>query len=77
MQKNKRMKGILREAYPDNHYNSKQLEKGIKVEMEHTRNKKVAKRIVKHHLDEFPDYYIELSKMERKLKKRQVKDEGK
>jgi predicted ATP-dependent Lon-type protease len=66
----KSMKGVLREAYPDSHYNKEQMKMGIKIEMEHTRNKKVAKRIVKHHLDEFPDnYYTELIKMEKKLKK--------
>lgn len=59
--------GLLREANPDGSYNKKQLKIGTKIELEHTRNKTVAKRIAKHHLDEHPRYYIELGKMERKL----------
>ena len=37
---------------------------GIKVEMEHTKNKAVAKRITLDHLAELPDYYTRLNKME-------------
>ena len=70
------IKGFLKPAYPDDHYNKTQLKKGIKVELEHTNSKKIAKRITKHHLDEFPKYYIELEKMEDKLKK-QKKKKGK
>lgn len=44
-----------------------QLEKGIKVEMEHTKNKELAREIAMDHLTEFPDYYIALEKMEREL----------
>ena len=66
----KSMKGLLKPARPDAAYNKKQLTDGIKVELEHTRSKAVAKRIVKHHLDEHPKYYVELKKMEDKLKKR-------
>jgi hypothetical protein len=40
----------------------KQIEKGIKVEMEHTKNKEVAKRIAMDHLVETPDYYDKLLK---------------
>jgi len=40
----------------------KQLEKGIKVETEHTKNKEVAKRIAMDHLTETPDYYDKLLK---------------
>lgn len=42
----------------------KELEMGIKVEMEHTKNKAVAKRIALDHLAELPDYYTRLTKME-------------
>lgn len=42
----------------------KELEKGIKVEMEHTKNKAIAKRITLDHLAELPDYYTRLTKME-------------
>ncbi|KKM80791.1 hypothetical protein LCGC14_1336150, partial [marine sediment metagenome] len=37
------IKGLLKSAYPDSHYNKSQLTKGIKVELEHTNSKKTAK----------------------------------
>ena len=40
------------------------LDKGQKVEMEHTNDKKVARTIASHHLDEMIDYYDKLAKME-------------
>jgi hypothetical protein len=46
----------------------KQLELGIKVEMEHTDDPKIAIEIAKDHLCEFPTYYTELDKMEQSLK---------
>jgi hypothetical protein len=42
----------------------KQLNKGIKVEMEHTKDKKIAKEIVMDHLFEDPNYYDKLKKVE-------------
>ena len=54
-------------------YNSRQLKIGIKTEMEHTKSKKIAERIAKDHLREYPTYYTELVKMESKLKKRKNK----
>jgi hypothetical protein len=42
-----------------------QLSKGVKVEMEHTDDKKVAREIAKDHLMEDPNYYDELEKMEK------------
>jgi hypothetical protein len=42
----------------------KQLEKGIKVETEHTTDKAVAKEIAMDHLFEDPKYYDKLSKIE-------------
>ena len=70
VKKLKAIRGRLLSAKPDSEYNKRELAKGIKIEMEHTNNKRVAKRIAKHHLDEFKDYYKELYKMERKLKKK-------
>jgi hypothetical protein len=52
----------------DYDYNSTQLQKGIRIEMEHTKNRLIAKKIAKDHLDEYPDYYKELVKMESHLK---------
>ena len=39
-----------------------QLKIGIKVEMEHTGSKKMAKVIAMDHLTEHPDYYTKLKK---------------
>jgi len=44
----------------------KQLNKGIKIEMEHTNNKQKAKEIAMDHLFEDPKYYDKLSKIETK-----------
>ena len=52
---------------PKGRYNKTQVNKGIKVEMEHTKVKKVARRIAKQHLAESPKYYKALSKMEKRL----------
>lgn len=42
----------------------KELKMGIKIEMEHTKNRAIAKRISLDHLAELPDYYSRLQKME-------------
>lgn len=47
----------------------KELEMGIKVEMEHTTNKEIAKRIALDHLTEISNYYTLLAEMEDKAKK--------
>jgi len=50
--------------------NQKELKKGIKVEMEHTSNPKIAREIASDHIAEFPKgYYENLAKMEENLKK--------
>ena len=46
---------------------SEQLRMGIEVEMEHTGDPEVAKRIALDHLAEFDNYYTELEKMEKRL----------
>ena len=51
-------------------HNQIQLDMGIKVELEHTKNRKIAKQIALDHLCEFPKYYTELAKMEKRLKSR-------
>jgi hypothetical protein len=48
-----------------------QWEQGIRVEMEHTGNRRIARCIAAAHFAESPRYYDELAKMERKLKGRQ------
>jgi hypothetical protein len=41
-----------------------QLAKGVKVEMEHTDDERVANEIARDHLSEYPDYYDRLEKVE-------------
>lgn len=54
---------------PDSHFNKAALEKGIKVEYEHTNDHDVAKAIAKAHLMEDPKYYEKLKKYVEKGKK--------
>lgn len=49
-----------------------QIEKGKKVEMEHTDDPSEAERVAMDHLVEFPDYYDRLQKMENEAKKEMV-----
>jgi leucyl aminopeptidase len=46
-----------------------QIQKGIKTEMEHTKDKEKATEIATDHVSEFPDYYDRLEKMEKKADK--------
>ena len=46
-----------------------QIQKGIKIEMEHTSDKEKAREIATDHISEFPDYYDRLGKMEKKAEK--------
>jgi hypothetical protein len=46
-----------------------QLRIGTKIELEHTRSNRVARRIASQHLVEFPDYYTRLVKMESAAKR--------
>jgi hypothetical protein len=51
----------------------KQLDMGAPIEHEHTKNKKLATEIALQHLDEIPDYYSRLKKMEADAKKEHKK----
>jgi hypothetical protein len=51
----------------------KQLDMGIPIEHEHTQNKNLATYIALQHLDEIPDYYTRLKKMEASAKKEHKK----
>ena len=51
----------------------KQLKMGIPIEHEHTRDKDLATDIALQHLDEIPDYYTRLKKMEADAKKHHKK----
>lgn len=46
--------------YGKKEFNLYQLKKGTKVEMEHTSNRKVARKIAQDHLRENPNYYKSL-----------------
>jgi transcriptional regulator with XRE-family HTH domain len=50
-----------------------QIEKGIKVEKEHTDNETEARRIAMDHLVEIADYYTRLNKMEKDAKIKEAK----
>lgn len=45
---------------PDSNYIPEELSMGIKVELEHTDNKEIAKIIAKDQLDEDPKYYSKM-----------------
>ena len=51
----------------------KQLDMGEPIEHEHTKDHKLAMDIALQHLDEFPDYYTRLKKMEASAKKEHQK----
>ena len=51
----------------------KQLDMGAPIEHEHTNNQKLAVEIALQHLDEIPDYYTRLKKMEASAKKEHKK----
>ena len=51
----------------------RQLKMGIPIEHEHTRDKDLATDIALQHLDEIPDYYTRLKKMEASAKKEHKK----
>jgi len=49
----------------DTKHDPKELEMGIKVEMEHTTDPTISRKIAMDHLVEIPDYYTRLAKMEK------------
>lgn len=61
------IKGGIADKSDYSKFRQDQLRKGIKVEMEHTNDPKIAKEIAGDHLKEYPKYYDALHKMEKKL----------
>lgn len=59
-----KLPGGLADKKDPEDFDQKQLEKGRKVEMEHTDDKDLALEIAMDHLTEDPDYYRKLSEME-------------
>ena len=73
IKKTKSLENIAKKHKVSVEYLEKQLKKGIKIEMEHTTDKGEAEIIALHHLEEIPDYYTRLSKMEGKVEMKEAK----
>ncbi|HOB69981.1 MAG TPA: hypothetical protein PKK34_09315 [Syntrophorhabdaceae bacterium] len=58
------LKGGRADGKPITKYDLQQLLMGIKIEQEHTSNRMIALEIATDHLEEIPDYYTRLEKME-------------
>lgn len=76
----RKAKGVSVKKIADMHnvtekYLRKQLQRGQKVELEHTTDEAVAYAIAKDHIYENPDYYILLEKIEMKANGGEVKKE--
>jgi len=59
------LKGGRADGKPITKYDLQQLLMGIKIEQEHTSNRMTALEIATDHLEEIPDYYTRLEKMEK------------
>lgn len=57
--------GGLADKRPDSEFDADDLEAGIKVELEHTSDRSIAKEIAKDHLTEDKDYYRKLKQIEK------------
>jgi hypothetical protein len=57
--------GGLADGKSEKDFNKNALDKGIKVEMEHTTSKSIAKEIAMDHLTEDPKYYDKLELIEK------------
>jgi len=55
-----RLPGGKGDGRPDSAFDPKELARGIKVELEHTRDREIAKEIAKDHLTEDGSYYLKL-----------------
>lgn len=65
------LSSFLSEGYSkgkDIKHDPNELEMGIKVEMEHTSNPLLSRKIAMDHLVEIPDYYTRLDAMEKEAK---------
>ena len=64
-----KLEGGIADKSSPSEFDQGQLKIGIKIEMEHTKDKDIAKEIAMDHLKEIPDYYSRLDNMEDKAKK--------
>lgn len=53
--------------------NPRQLQMGLDVEKEHSKDPAIAMDAVKDHMAEFPNYYTALKKMEKKLEAQKIR----
>ena len=58
------LKGGLADKRKPSDFDQRQLKRGIRVEREHTSNKRIATEVAMDHLTEDKDYYRKLAKME-------------
>ena len=69
------IKGGKSSGMPDSFFNKKELRLGIKVELEHTRSRRLAKEIAKDHLVENSQYYSKyLLPREKKMDRAKIID---
>ena len=68
-----KLPGGLADKKAPSDFDTNQIEKGKKIEMEHTNDKELAKEIAMDHLEEFPTYYTELEKIEQPAENNQPK----
>ena len=62
VQKKDILSGGKADRMKDNEFPKKELKKGTRHELEHVKNKRIAKEIAKDHLAERKDYYTALDK---------------
>jgi hypothetical protein len=70
-------RGGLSEGIPLSRFNQRDLERGTQVELEHTRDRRIARRIAADHLAEFGgEYYRELARLEKRLERKRPHEMG-
>jgi len=63
------LRGGLAEGMGQDEFDPRALAKGTVVQLQHTRDPRVASRIARDHLAEHPDYYEALEIMQRRLER--------
>jgi len=67
---------FVKSGKSENDFDRTQINMGINVEMEHTTNKMIAKRIALDHLTELSDYYTRLAIMEKEGEEAEGEENG-
>lgn len=70
------IQGGLAAGRKPSEFDAKELRMGVKVELEHTKDRKLAREIAMDHLVEHPKYYTALLKMERGLEAKKKRRKG-